>query len=64
MPDQAPTERPRRDPRPYVFVERPKCPRCGSPDLRTYGTRKGGDGTISRYAQCRACLVKLVVVLE
>lgn len=49
----------------YVFVERTRCPVCGSPSLRAYKTLPpDGDGSVSRYTRCRACGHKFIVVEE
>jgi hypothetical protein len=48
----------------YVFMERPRCPVCGSADLRTIRSQDQGDGTIQRRTQCRVCFHKFIVVVE
>jgi len=48
----------------YVYIERPRCPKCGSIDLQTIRSRNQGDGTIERRTQCRGCFHKFFVVVE
>jgi DNA-directed RNA polymerase subunit RPC12/RpoP len=54
-----PRERPR-----IVFVERPRCPACGSIRLQTYRTTQNGDSTVTRHARCRDCSQRILVVVE
>ena len=51
-------------PRPYVFVERPRCPACGSVDLHPYKTVQQGDGSTLRYVRCKSCGEKAFLVIE
>ena len=60
MPDEPRGPEPLR----YVFVERARCPACGSVDLQTIRSKKHGDGTIERRTQCRTCFHRFFVVLE
>lgn len=48
----------------YVFVERARCPVCGSANLQTVRSKNQGDGTIERRTQCRGCHHKFFVVVE
>jgi DNA-directed RNA polymerase subunit RPC12/RpoP len=57
--DIQPRERPR-----IVFVERPRCPACGSSRLQTYRTTQNGDSTVTRHSRCLACGQRLFVVVE
>ncbi len=57
----APPKRPMAE---YVFVPMIRCPVCGSPRLRCYGSREQCDGSRIRYAQCRECYQRLRIILE
>ena len=48
----------------YVFIERARCPACGSADLQTLRSKNQGDGTTERRTQCRTCFHKFKVVVE
>jgi DNA-directed RNA polymerase subunit M/transcription elongation factor TFIIS len=48
----------------YVFVARPRCPRCHSVDLKVYKTIDNGDDSLTRYTTCRSCGNKFLVVAE
>ena len=49
----------------YVFVERPRCPKCGSTVLKTrHSRREFGDGSITRDTVCRTCGATFFVVVE
>lgn len=48
----------------YVFIERAKCPACGSVRLRTYRTSRHGDDSVTRHTECRDCGEKFFVILE
>jgi DNA-directed RNA polymerase subunit M/transcription elongation factor TFIIS len=48
----------------YLFVTRPRCPSCGSPKLRCYGSGRQGDASLTRYCRCCNCGTKLIVVVE
>jgi len=48
----------------YVFIERARCPACGSTDLQTIRSRPQGDGTTERRTQCRGCHHKFFVIVE
>jgi hypothetical protein len=48
----------------YVYFQKPRCPRCGSANLHGYGTQQNGDGSTTRYADCRDCRQKLLIVAE
>lgn len=48
----------------YVFVERARCPACGSADLQTVRSKDQGDGTVERRTQCRGCFHRFFVVVE
>ncbi len=39
----------------YVYVERPRCPRCGTADLKITRSRTQDDGSVCRTANCRNC---------
>jgi len=50
---------------PTVVVEAPRCPACGSRDLkRTNGRRDQGDGSTIARATCLNCGEKMNVVEE
>jgi hypothetical protein len=48
----------------YVFVARPRCPACNSLKVTSYRTLKNGDGSLTRYAKCRDCRWKFLVVVD
>ena len=49
----------------YVYVERPRCPACGSDNLRTQKTRpKETDKSVTRETVCRDCRWHFLVVVE
>lgn len=48
----------------YVFIERARCPSCGSARLRTYRTSRHGDESVTRHTECRDCGQKFFVILE
>ena len=48
----------------YVFVERARCPRCGSLKLKTTRTERHGDESVTRHTVCRECGAKFYVVVE
>lgn len=47
-----------------IFVERPRCPRCGGDDLETKRSTQQGDGSVLRRVWCRDCPAKFYVVVE
>jgi DNA-directed RNA polymerase subunit M/transcription elongation factor TFIIS len=49
----------------YLYVRRPRCPDCGEVEtLLAYKTVDNGDGSKTRYAKCRSCSARVVMVLE
>lgn len=55
----------RQGPPQYLYVTRPRCPECGKVEtLLAYRTVDNGDGSKTRYARCRSCRVRVVMVLE
>ncbi len=48
----------------YVFIQRPRCPRCASPDLKTQKTIDNGDDSITRETKCRECNHRFFIVVE
>jgi len=48
----------------YLHVERPRCPACGSVDIRAYRTTRNGDESITRYSRCKCCDARLILVVE
>lgn len=48
----------------YVFIEKARCPKCGSPELKTTKTEKHGDDAVTRHTTCRECSWKFFVVIE
>ena len=56
---------PSREPPHYVYIQRPRCPECGEVEtLMAYRTVDNGDKTKTRYARCRSCKARVVMVLE
>lgn len=56
--------RTRSEPR-YVFVQRPRCPSCGSVDLKTQRSLpEQSDGSKARCVKCRTCGENFIVVHE
>lgn len=47
-----------------VFIERARCPGCGSANLRTYRSTDQGDGSVLRHCVCRDCGERVRVVVE
>ena len=47
-----------------IFVRRPRCPECGSMRFTCDGTKPNGDGSKTRYAQCKKCGKPVYIVLE
>lgn len=58
------TRRPRNSAKPLVFIERAKCPTCGSADLQTRRSVQNGDASVSRDTLCRECNTHFIVVVE
>jgi transcriptional regulator NrdR family protein len=48
----------------YVFIDRPRCPRCYSDALRTKHSENQGDGSTKRDTECRDCGWRFYVVIE
>jgi hypothetical protein len=49
----------------YVFVTRPRCPQCGSSNLKTQKTRpKETDDSVTRETVCKDCQWWFLVVVE
>lgn len=48
----------------YVFIEKARCPACGSAALQTIRSKDQGDGTTERRTQCRVCFHRFFVVVE
>ena len=48
----------------YVFVERPRCPVCGSIDLQTVRTERQVDETKIQRKKCRRCAHRFLVIWE
>lgn len=48
----------------YVYHQRPRCPQCGSPALRTYKTLQNGDTSLTRYTVCTRCGHRFILVIE
>lgn len=64
VPHNEQSRRPRNLDKPLVFIERPRCPTCGSADLQTRRTTQNGDASLSRDTLCRECKLHFVVVVE
>ncbi len=47
-----------------VFVQLPRCPKCGSQALRFIRTQKQGDGSRARSSLCKTCQARFLVVVE
>jgi hypothetical protein len=48
----------------YVYIEKARCPVCGSDDLKTQHSEDQGDGSTKRDTLCRGCGWKFFVVEE
>jgi hypothetical protein len=48
----------------YVYVERPRCPSCGSASLLAIRSKSHDDGTTERRVQCQGCYHKFFLILE
>ncbi len=48
----------------YIYVTRPRCSDCGSVKLRAYRSQPNGDGSLTRYAKCKDCGARFVLVVE
>jgi len=50
----------------YVFIERARCPACGSAELQTIRSQDQGDGSTSRDTRCRnrGCRHRFFVIVE
>jgi transposase-like protein len=48
----------------YVFIEKPRCPACGSDELKTLRSNKENDGSVSRDTRCLSCNHQFFVVVE
>jgi hypothetical protein len=63
-------KRRKRSPRgslPFVYAvlpPKPACWACGKKDLGYYGQRPENDGSLWKYARCRRCGAKFIVVFE
>ncbi len=61
------TKRPERQQRPepvYLFVERPRCPKCGNVRLLAQRSETSSDGSTCRHCKCADCGERIRVVLE
>lgn len=56
--------RPRNREKPLVFIERPKCPTCGSAELKTRRTTRNEDASVSRDTVCQECDQHFIVVVD
>jgi DNA-directed RNA polymerase subunit RPC12/RpoP len=49
----------------YVFIERPRCPACGSAELQTIRSKSDkSDGSKARRTACRDCGHRFFVIVE
>jgi hypothetical protein len=48
----------------YVYIEKPRCPVCGSDELDRKRTVDQGDGSVCRTMNCRACRHHFFVIEE
>jgi len=64
MSTTAPTSDPGESDR-YVFVERPRCPSCGSENLYLKKTHpREADGSVTRDTRCKDCQWDFFIVEE
>ena len=54
---------PKRSPLPVTFINRPRCIRCESTNLRAHKSIAQGDSTL-RYIKCLNCGYRFKLVLE
>jgi hypothetical protein len=47
-----------------VFIERPRCPWCGSLNLQTQRSLRQRDGSRKRITVCRDCATNFDVIVE
>ncbi|MEX0774674.1 MAG: hypothetical protein WD042_03050 [Phycisphaeraceae bacterium] len=48
-----------------LYLERPRCPACESPDLRTLrSVANQGDGSTRRRTVCKSCGHRFSIVIE
>jgi C4-type Zn-finger protein len=50
--------------RPYVHYTRPRCPSCGSIEIRSYKKSPWGTEAIMRHTLCKVCGTKFYLVLK
>jgi hypothetical protein len=48
----------------YVFIERARCPKCGSDDLHTTRGKNQGDGSTCTTTNCRTCKHHFFIITE
>jgi len=48
----------------YCYIERARCPVCGSTDLETKRSQDQHDGTTSRRTWCKECNHRFFVIVE
>jgi hypothetical protein len=47
-----------------VWIQWPRCRRCGSMDLKTLRSKNNGDGSWTRRTYCRVCEGRFNVIIE
>jgi hypothetical protein len=52
------------EPSRYVYIEKAKCPECGSVDVKTTRSTDQGDGSISRRTVCKSSGYHFFVIVE
>lgn len=48
----------------YVYIQRPRCPACGSENLHRTRTEDQGDGSICKTMNCLDCQHHFFVIEE
>ena len=48
----------------YVYIERPRCPVCGSTNLQTIRSKDQRDGSVSRRTACKECGHRFFVIVD
>jgi hypothetical protein len=48
----------------YVFARLPRCPACGSSELRSRRSIDQGDGSRKRWTTCKICNETFFLILE
>ena len=48
----------------YVYIDRARCPACGSVNVKTTRSVNQGDGSTMRTANCRECRHHFFIIVE